>query len=143
AHKADAIHLGKRCTGFADDGHAVTLELANGARVTGDALIGADGVHSRIRNALAGEDKAQFTGCMAWRGLVPVEKLPPHMRRKVGVNWVGPGGPVINYFLRRGEILNFVGIVGGDWGVESRTGKGLREGCAAGFRNWNADITTT
>ena len=42
----------------------------------GDALIGADGVHSRIRNILVGDDTAQFTGCMAWRGLVPVEKLP-------------------------------------------------------------------
>jgi salicylate hydroxylase len=106
----------------------------------GDMLIGADGVHSRIRNILVGDDEAEFTGCMAWRGLVPVTKLPAHMRRNVGVNWVGPGGHVINYFLRRGEIFNFVGIVERDWRVESWTERGTREECASDFAGWNDDI---
>ena len=140
ALKPDAIRLDARATGFDDDGKAVTLHLARGERVTGDALIGADGVHSRIRNILVGDDKPEFTGCMAWRGLVPVEKLPAHMRRNVGVNWVGPGGHVINYFLRRGEIFNFVGIVERDWRVESWTERGTREECAADFAGWNDDI---
>jgi salicylate hydroxylase len=140
ALKPDAIRLGARATGFKDDGKTVTLHLASGEHMTGDALIGADGVHSRIRNILAGDDKAEFTGCMAWRGLVPVEQLPAHMRRNVGVNWVGPGGHVINYFLRRGEIFNFVGIVERDWRVESWTERGTREECAADFRGWNEDI---
>ena len=136
----DAIRLNAQCIGFGDDGGAVRLYLANGERVSGDALIGADGVHSRIRNTLIGDDKPEFTGCMAWRGLVPVEKLPSHMRRNVGVNWVGPGGHVINYLLRRGEIFNFVGVVERDWRVESWTEKGTHEECAADFAGWNADI---
>jgi len=136
----DAIHLDAQCIGFDDDGNAVTLHLANGERVSGDALIGADGVHSRVRNRLVGDDKPEFTGCMAWRGLVPVEKLPPHMRRNVGVNWIGPGGHVINYLLRRGEIFNFVGVVERDWRVESWTEKGTHEECAADFAGWDADI---
>jgi salicylate hydroxylase len=140
AVKADAIHLDARCTGFDDDAQRVTLQLANGERVAGDALIGADGVHSRIRNILIGDDKPTFTGCMAWRGLVPVEKLPAHMRRNVGVNWVGPGGHVINYLLRRGEIFNFVGIVERDWRVESWTERGTRAECAADFARWHDDI---
>jgi len=140
ALKPDAIRLGARATDFKDDGKTVTLHLASGEHMTGDALIGADGVHSRIRNILAGDDKAEFTGCMAWRGLVPVEQLPAHMRRNVGVNWVGPGGHVINYFLRRGEIFNFVGIVERDWRVESWTERGTREECAADFAGWNEDI---
>src|SRR5438105_4482564 len=69
-----AIHLGARCSGFDDDGSTVTLHRANGEHVIGDALIGADGVHSRIRNILVGDDKPTFTGCMAWRGLVRMEK---------------------------------------------------------------------
>ncbi len=140
ALKPDAIRLNARCAGFESDDSAVTLHLANGERIAGDALIGADGVHSRIRNRLVGDDKPEFTGCMAWRGLVPVEKLPPHMRRNVGVNWVGPGGHVINYQLRRGEIFNFVGIVERDWRVESWTEKGSHEECAADFPGWHEDI---
>jgi salicylate hydroxylase len=135
-----AIRLDARCVGFADDGKQITLHLSDGERLTGDALVGADGVHSRIRNALVGDDKPQFTGCMAWRGLVPVEKLPARMRRNVGVNWVGPGGHVINYLLRRGEIFNFVGIVERDWRVESWTEKGTREECAADLAGWHPDI---
>jgi salicylate hydroxylase len=77
---------------------------------------------------------------MAWRGLVPVEKLPAHIVRNVGVNWVGPGGHVVNYLLRRGEIFNFVGIVERDWRIESWTEKGTREECAADFAGWNADV---
>jgi salicylate hydroxylase len=140
ALKEDAIRLDARCTAFDDHGSGVTLHLADGARVSGEAIVGADGVHSRLRNILAGDDKAEFTGCMAWRGLVPAEKLPDHMRRLVGVNWVGPGGHVINYFLRRGEIFNFVGIVERDWRVESWTQKGSRADCAADFAGWHGDI---
>ncbi len=140
ALEPDAIHLDARCTGFDDDGSTITLHLANGDSVSGDALVGADGVHSRIRNILCGDDKPEFTGCMAWRGLVPAEKLPPHMRRNAGVNWVGPGGHVVNYLLRRGEIFNFVGVVERDWRVESWTEKGTREECAADFSGWHADI---
>ena len=62
------------------------------------------------------------------------------MRRNVGVNWVGPGGHVVNYLLRRGEIFNFVGIVERDWRVESWTEKGTREECAADFSGWHDDI---
>ena len=139
ALRPDAIRLGRRATGFNDAGGAITLHLGD-ERVTGDALIGADGVHSGVRNILVGDDRPQFTGCMAWRGLVPVEKLPANLRRNVGVNWVGPGGHVINYLLRRGEIFNFVGIVERDWRVESWTEKGTREECAADFPGWHEDI---
>ena len=136
----NAIRLSARCAGFDQNGAGITLYLASGEQVTADVLIGADGVHSRIRNILVGDDKPEFTGCMAWRGLVPTEKLPAHMRRNVGVNWVGPGGHVINYQLRRGEIFNFVGVVERDWRVESWAEKGSREECAADFAGWNEDI---
>src|SRR4051812_29931184 len=51
----DAVHLDAHVTGFEDDGKSITLHLANGERVRGDALVGADGVHSRIRNILIGD----------------------------------------------------------------------------------------
>src|SRR3954449_461643 len=46
--KPNAIRLDARCVGFEDDGHGVTLQLHNGERITGDAIVGADGVHSVI-----------------------------------------------------------------------------------------------
>ena len=142
ALKPDAIHLKARSTGFEQDADGVTLLLEQG-RVRGEVLIGADGVHSNIRQALFGADQPEFTGLMAWRGVIPMEKLPEHLRRPVGTNWVGPGGHIVHYPLRAGQLMNFVGVrERGDWQVESWSVRGTREECLADFAGWNADIHT-
>jgi salicylate hydroxylase len=139
----DAVHAGAACTGYAQTDIGVTLHLANGDHVSGDALLAADGVHSTMRRQMFGEGRAQFTGIIAWRGLVSMECLPPHMRRLVGTNWVGHGGHVVTYPLRRGEILNFVGAVErDDWRVESWTQAGTRDECAHDLARWHEDIQT-
>ena len=142
ALKPDAIHLKARSTGFEQDADGVTLLLEHD-RVRGEVLIGADGVHSNIRQALFGADQPEFTGLMAWRGVIPMEKLPEHLRRPVGTNWVGPGGHIVHYPLRAGQLMNFVGVrERGDWQVESWSVRGTREECLADFAGWNADIHT-
>ena len=90
-----------------------------------------------------GAGRAQFTGIMAWRGLIPMPRLPAHLQRLVGVNWNGRGGHVVTYPLRRGEILNFVGALErDDWRVESWTEAGTIEECARDFADWHPDIQT-
>jgi salicylate hydroxylase len=80
---------------------------------------------------------------MAWRGVIPAAKLPAHLRAPVGTNWVGPGGHVIHYPLRRGELVNFVGVVErSDWKVESWTSAGSTEECAGDFPGWHEDVHT-
>lgn len=139
--KPDAIHLDAKCVGFDQRGDKVALRLQSGREVTGDALIGADGVHSTIRQGLFGADKPQFTGVIAWRGVAPMERVPPHMRRMVGTNWVGPGGHVVHYPLRAGKLMNFVGIIErSDWQVESWTVRGTKEECSNDLRGWNEDV---
>jgi salicylate hydroxylase len=138
--KPDAIRLASRCTGFTQTADKVRLQLEDRA-VEGDALVGADGVHSTIRQALFGPDKPQFTGIIAWRGIVPMERLPSHMARRVGSNWVGPGGHVVHYPLRAGRVMNFVGALERrDWQVESWSARGTTEELAADFRGWHEDI---
>lgn len=138
--KPDAIHLNARCTGFEQSAGGVTLRFEGGA-ARGDVLIGADGVHSLIREALFGPDQPRFTGFVAWRGTIPMENLPRHMRRLVGTNWIGPGGHVVHYPVHRGEYLNFIGSVErDDWRIESWTARGTREECHADFKGWHADI---
>ena len=140
ALKADAIHLGARCNGFSQDAHGVTLHMEN-AQARGDALIGADGVHSKIRQGLFGADRPEFTGLMAWRGVIPMERLPERMRRMVGTNWVGPGGHIVHYPLRGGRLMNFVGVrERADWQVESWSVAGSVDECAGDFAGWNDDI---
>jgi salicylate hydroxylase len=100
-------------------------------------LIGADGVHSTIRQGLFGPDQPQFTGIIAWRGVIPLDRPP----RMVGVNWVGPGGHVVHYPLRAGKVMNFVGALErSDWRVESWSARGTPEELAADFAGWHEDV---
>ena len=141
--RPDAIRLNSKAVGFEQNGSSVTLKLEGGASAAGDVLVGADGVHSRIRQALFGPDKPQFTGIIAWRGVIPMENLPRHMVRMVGTNWVGPGGHVVHYPLRGGAVMNFVyALERSDWQVESWSARGTNEELRNDVRGWHEDVQT-
>ena len=136
-----ALRLGVKVVGLEQEGDGVTALLADGSREKGAMLVGADGVHSSIRAGLFGESNAEFTGCMAWRGVIDAARLPAELMRPLGVNWVGPGRHVITYPLRGGSLMNFVGVVESSaWQSESWTARGTREECAADFAGWHADV---
>ncbi|MBV9965504.1 MAG: FAD-dependent monooxygenase, partial [Alphaproteobacteria bacterium] len=69
------IRLGHRLKGFVDKGDHVEAWFDNGARIAPDILVGADGIHSAVRAMLFGEEAPKFAGCVAYRGLVPVERV--------------------------------------------------------------------
>lgn len=139
AARPDAIHAGFPVRGFSQGNDAVTLHFENGRpSAAGDAIIAADGVHSRLRHAAGVVDKTFFTGIMAWRGLVAADRLPDDARRPVGTNWIGVGGHVVTYPLRGGDIYNFVGVVEGrDWPIESWNERGTHDECLADFEGWH------
>lgn len=65
-----AIRLGMTCTGFQQDDKSVTVHFANGQCEQADLLIGADGIHSRVRQQLFPEVVLRYSGYIAWRGVV-------------------------------------------------------------------------
>jgi len=139
--KPDAIKLNARCVDFDQDDSGIRLKLEDGRQVTGDVLIGADGLHSRIRQQLFGPATPKFTGIMAWRGLAPVERLPEHLRRPMATQWLGPNGHVTCYPVRRGELVNMVGEVErDDWRLESWVEPGSHEECRKDFPGWHRDL---
>jgi len=139
----DAIRLDCRCESVDMSGPRPAVLLSGGGRIEGDLLVGADGVHSRVRRTIVGADQPVFSGMHAWRGVIPTKQLPEHLRKPAGVNWVGPGRHVIHYPLRRGELTNFVGIVeGSNWNVESWTQQGSLEDCLEDFTGWHEDVQT-
>ena len=141
AQRPDVIRLNARCVGVEQDAGRVALVLEDGRRVRGRLLIGADGVHSAVRASVFGAGRPEFTGCMAWRGVIPVERLGRDRMPLAGTNWIGPGRHVVHYPLRRGELLNFVGVVErGDWLVESWTAQGTQGECLSDFGGWHADV---
>ena len=139
----DAVHLDSSVVAFSQDDRRVTLQLEKGSTFAGDALIGADGVHSTIRKQLFGPDNPRFIGEIAWRGLIPIGRLPERMRASITSNWIGPHGSVTVYPVRRGELINFVGLVErDDWRVESWIEQGTHAECERDFRGWHEDVFT-
>jgi salicylate hydroxylase len=135
------VRLNARVVNARSTEAGVTFELNDGSQHSARALLAADGVHSVLREQLLGEDKAQFTGLLAWRGLVPVERVSEHLRAQVGTNWVGPGAHVITYPVRAGELMNVVGIIEREgWRSESWTERGTHAELLQDFGHWHADV---
>jgi salicylate hydroxylase len=139
--KSGAIHLSLRCIGLSQHGDHVDLRFEGGETVSAPFVIGADGIHSKVRKQLFGLSQPEFTGCVAWRAVVPMQSLPLSAATMVSTNWLGPRRHVLHYPIRGGELLNFLGIVErDDWQVESWTVEGSRFELAGDFLGWHPDV---
>jgi salicylate hydroxylase len=105
---SEAIVTGHRFADLEQDGSGVSVRFDNGEWRRCDVLIGADGVRSRVRSTLFGAEEVRFTGYVAWRGLVPIERVPLEALDPPGQVWIGPGHMINRYPVRGGRLLNFV-----------------------------------
>jgi salicylate hydroxylase len=109
ANDPGALRLGHRLVALRQDGR-VDLEFDNGVHDVVDLAIGADGVRSTMRGAVHRPEPPRFTGHIAWRGLVPMERIDPDiLEPKCGV-YIGPGHTFNRYVIRRGTLVNCVGF---------------------------------
>ena len=90
---AQSIQLGKKLTQIRERGARVELTFADGSEVEADAVIGADGVHSLIRDYVAGPEQPRFTGRLAYRTTFPVSLLRGVDIGLVAHQVVGQGPP--------------------------------------------------
>ena len=112
-----------------------------GNRYPGQALVGADGIHSTVRSFLFGPEAPAFTGTVAWRGLVPAARLPEGFVRPVSSNWWGPGAHFVHYYVRRGASVNCVCVVEKQgWQRESWSERGDIEELKADFAGWHDGV---
>ncbi len=87
------------------------VHLASGAKISADLVVGAEGLHSRVRQTLNGRDNPFFTGQVAWRAIVAND---PGLGPEAQV-FMGPGRHLVCYPLRGAGQVNLVA-------VEERTG---------------------
>lgn len=138
-----ALHMGHRATGYAENGHGVTLSLANGKTAKGGLLIAADGVRSAIRPQIIGPEKVEYSGDFAWRSVIPADRLPVDFMPPDHVVWVGPGRHMVMYWVRGGQLLNIVGLVERDIDLEeSWTVRADWRDFKSDFDGWHQDIQT-
>jgi salicylate hydroxylase len=116
----DCLHVNSCFTALTESGQDVTAVLADNRPVTGDILIGCDGIRSAVRQALWGADEARFTGYIAWRGLVPTAGLDPDYLVPDSAAFAGPGRTFTRYKVRQGTLYNFVAFSRREqWATES------------------------
>jgi salicylate hydroxylase len=138
---AERVHLGHRLTGTEHCGDHVRARFANGAQVDVDLLVGADGIHSRVRGELFGSQQPRFTGCVAYRGLVPAERLRDLALEVTAQVWMGPGRHFVHYFVRDRRLVNIVAVVEQDtWRREFWTDRGDLADALAAFDGWHPQV---
>jgi salicylate hydroxylase len=107
------LHLDTRLAGYEESDRGVRVSCENGTVHEAGALIGADGLWSRVRAEMLGAQPARVSGHLAYRGMVASEDLPGVMREPVVTAWLGPHLHVVHYPVRRGEWFNVVAVVEG------------------------------
>ncbi len=108
-----ALHVGQQLESFADAGSVVHAHTHGGLQLQGQALIGADGLWSSVRQQLLHDAPPRVTGHLAYRALVAQADLPAALRSQEVIVWLGSKLHVVQYPVRGGESLNVVVIVEG------------------------------
>ncbi|HEY6254929.1 MAG TPA: FAD-dependent monooxygenase [Xanthobacteraceae bacterium] len=93
-----------------DDGAQVRVRTEDGASHAGAAVIGADGLGSRVRAQLHNEGPPRLVGYVAHRTIVPMARVPDGVPREEVVLWGGPGYHIVHYPLRHGSVFNIVAV---------------------------------
>lgn len=132
-----AIELNRRCKSVEQDAQGVSVNFVDGSTRRFDILIGADGSRSTVRHDIFGALEPQYTGYIAWRGLVPMNLVPPEILDPPSGIFLGPGHLVNRYPIRGGQLLNFVAFAERKaWAEEGWSIRSSVEELLAEFEGW-------
>jgi len=107
------LRLNTRLASFTATAGGVSATLDEGSTLDGDALLGCDGLWSRVRSQLLGAQDVRASGHLAYRGMVRAVDLPMPLRTNVVTAWLGPRMHVVHYPVRGGAWMNVVAVVHG------------------------------
>lgn len=106
-----AVRLDHQLRSIANDGDRALLTFTNGKSYAADISIGADGVKSVTRDALFQTRPPQFTGQVAWRGVLPRAALPPDVQELPPGIWIGAKRLFMRYPMRGWDLVNYAAFV--------------------------------
>jgi salicylate hydroxylase len=143
------LSLGTTVSGFVNDGGRLSVELKCGpteARDHADLLIGADGVHSQVRDqlGLGAQNQAEFTGRVAYRAILNTADADPRWTRSNIILRLGREAHLVQYPLRRGSMMNLVATIKSAWPTSSANHQGDRAGSRLSleraFTGWSTEV---
>ena len=107
------VHLNRTIHSYSEEADGLTVRDHEFGSWSASALVGADGLWSRVRALMLGDGPPRFTGHLAYRALMAQSDLPPSLRSQNITVWMGPSLHAVQYPVRRGELLNLVVVVNG------------------------------
>lgn len=139
----DTIHLGKKCIEVTSNSRgAALLRFADGEIIETDIVIGADGIHSTVRNSITIPSPAVYSGTCAFRTLVPANRASSFARRRAQTLWLGPGHHLVHYPVSAGRLINLVAFAPArGYTVESWSATATIEEFLAEFAGWDSRLT--
>jgi salicylate hydroxylase len=138
------VTLGARCVSVEPDGGVAVARLRDGSEVEADVIIGADGIHSAVRESLFGPDAPRFTGKICYRSVIPVDSVPGGPPANDNAQWLGPHGTIVLYPVRRNELINVVCHYDDDaYRHESWVSECERSEVLERYRGWHDSLLRT
>jgi salicylate hydroxylase len=138
------VNLDHRCIQLKEESGRVHLSFANGASAGADVVIGADGIRSVVQREIGLQSRPASEGMMAYRGLIPAERLAWASDLKDPVLWLGAGRSFLLYPVARGRLINMVAFVPTDTDAEeSWSAPGDLKALAAEYVGWQKPVQDT
>ena len=144
--------FGKRVEEVHEVEGGVRLRFHDGSSAEASAVVGCDGIKSRVRAVLLGAESsaahARFTGKYAYRGLIPMTKAVAALGDELARNsqmYLGYGGHLLTFPIEKGELMNVVAFrtkADGKWEDEKWVLPMRKEDMAADFKDWGASVKT-
>jgi 3-hydroxybenzoate 6-monooxygenase len=135
-----SLETQQRVDNFEDDGDKVSVTVDSGQHIKGRALIGCDGMWSKIRDKIVGDGKPRVSGHIAYRAVLKRADVPADLWRPDMVIWAGPRTHFVHYPLRRGELYNLVAVFHSDRYVEGWNAEADPEELFARFKGQRPEV---
>ena len=107
------VHVGKKVTSIHASDSSVQLKFENGMEAEFDAVVGADGIHSMVRDSITQPSDPVYSGAIAYRGVLDANAVPKDWPMRIQV-WMGNDKHFMCYPLRQRKLFNYVGFVASD-----------------------------
>ena len=104
------VHMRSKITRVDQDEEGASLTLEDGSTHPGELVVGAEGIHSVLRDQLFGKSTPRFSGNVAWRGTMPAEAIKNLKLDYLSSNWWGPGRSLVHYYISGGLTHNWIGV---------------------------------
>ncbi len=108
AHPLIDLKISSEVTGYDQDSRTVSARLGTGERVSGRALVGADGLWSNVRRQVVGDGAPRVSGHTTYRSVIPTEQMPEDLRWNAATLWAGPKCHIVHYPLSGWKVFNLV-----------------------------------